>query len=157
MRASSVTRVSGGSAMQTLPWEDTGAAPPAYSDTHRPRHRDVNGRETAGVVSILRMRRRNGSVGTIGGTNPRHWRCVFHQIPLCSWVERPIPIVNNRPLPNRRLPTFRTWTGSGISSPHSFPRRSAMSQGSTMIPHLVVKGAAKACEFYKKAFGAIEL
>ena len=32
-----------------------------------------------------------------------------------------------------------------------------MSQGSTLIPHLVVKGAAKACDFYKKAFGAVEL
>jgi len=32
-----------------------------------------------------------------------------------------------------------------------------MSQGSALIPHLVVKGAAKACEFYTKAFGAVEL
>lgn len=32
-----------------------------------------------------------------------------------------------------------------------------MSSACTMIPHLVVKGAAKACDFYKKAFGAVEL
>jgi PhnB protein len=31
-----------------------------------------------------------------------------------------------------------------------------MAYTSSLIPHLVVKGAGKACEFYKAAFGAVE-
>src|SRR5262245_57222770 len=47
-----------------------------------------------------------------------------------------------------RVPTFN----GGVTMPHPIP-----SGRHTITPHLIIKGASEAIEFYKKAFGAEEL
>src|SRR4029078_3003532 len=50
-----------------------------------------------------------------------------------------------------------------VSFNQSFPRRAKMAVSyipagqHSVTPHLVIRGAAKAIEFYKKAFGAVEV
>src|SRR5262245_39850190 len=65
-----------------------------------------------------------------------------------------------RTIRNRDLLTLRSRVAPGITHPVSYPKGGVMSEQSEksgLIPHLVVKGAAEAIEFYKAGLGATEI